>query len=217
MKLNQNRFSKILQELIRFKAGTTRVPIRAENWEELIWAALAFMFGDENINWDPQSHEKSVDITVKMNRNTIKISAKAGEIKNNIIPISSYRLTTFNSLNEKLSFIRAQASNFDFYIICAREVKKDNIIYYVIKASSHKLAPKWLTNKKNWIKTNGGYILKDDFEFMAKIIFKMSDQLWLYIPIKYFSKKEIISIIKIPIDSLGKGLLEYLKEHISLF
>ena len=64
MKFDDQRFSRILRDLIRFKAGTSKVPIRAENWDELIWATLVFMFGEEKVDWDPQAHEKSVDIKV---------------------------------------------------------------------------------------------------------------------------------------------------------
>ena len=213
MRLDIQKFSKIVQELIRFKSGTTKVPIRAGSWEELIWATLVFMFGDEKVYWDPQSHEKSVDIKVKMNGDILRISAKAGEIKNNKIAISSYRLTTFDNLEDKLSFIRDQHNSFGFYLICAREIKKDTISYYVIKVPSDRLAPTWLTDKNNWAKTKFGYELKEGFGFNARIVFKMSHQLWYSIPVDYFSHEEMVTKVTIPLEELGKGLVEFLKSR----
>jgi len=213
MNLDIKKFSEIIKELIKFKSGTTQVPIRAQSWEELIWATLVFMFGDDNVDWDPQSHEKSVDVKVKINDDILRISAKAGQIKNGIISISSYRLTTFNNLKEKLKFIRIQHDNLDFYLICVREMKESNITYYVIKAKANKLAPEWLTDERNWISTRSGHELKDNLSFGARIVFKMSNQLWYSIPINYFSSNEILFKVSIPRSSLGSGLIEFLKRR----
>lgn len=211
--LDDQKFSKIVQELIRFKSGITKVPIKAESWEELIWAALVFMFGGEKkVDWNPQSHEKSVDIKVKINGDALKISAKAGEIKNNKIIISSYRLTTFDNLDDKLNFIKNQHNSFDFYLICARKIGKDSITYYVIKIPSEKMAPSWLTDKNNWTKSSQGYNLKENLGFNAKIVFKMSNQLWYSVPIDYFSETEKIAQVTIPLARLGKGLIKFLKK-----
>lgn len=211
MKLDYQKFSKIIQELIRFKSGSTKVPIRAESWEELIWATLVFMFGEKKVRWDPQSHEKSVDIKAQINGETLKISAKAGEIKRDILAISSYRLTTFDRLEEQLEFIKNQHENFNFYLICAREINEENITYYVIRATPDRLAPSWLIDKDNWIKRKSGYELKNNFDFRAKIVFKMSNQLWYSIPIDYFSPKEKLVKVSVPQASLGKGLVEFLR------
>lgn len=213
MNLNNKKFSKLLSRLIEFKSGTTKVPIRAESWEELIWATLAFMFGEKKVIWDPQSHEKSVDIKAKLNGNILRISAKAGEIKKESIAISSYRLTTFSKLNDMLNFIKEQHNNFDFYLICARETKKDAITYRVIKAPSVKLAPAWLIKENNWTKNKHGYTLKDGLGFEANIVFKMSNQLWYSIPIDYFSPIEHIVNTTIPLEKLGQGLIEFLKNN----
>lgn len=210
-KIDIKKFSDIIRELIKFKSGVTKLPIVAGSWEELIWATLVFLFGDEKVEWDPQSHEKSVDIKVNINGDILKISAKGGKVKNGVITISSYRLTTFNTLNEKLKFIKKQHDNFDFYLICLREIDKKNITYYVIKTSPKRLSPKWLVNQNNWIETKNSYDLKDGFKFDAKIVLKMSKQLWYSIPFKYFSKKEILVKFSIPCSDLGRNLVSFLK------
>lgn len=210
-KIDIKKFSDIIRELIKFKSGVTKLPIVAGSWEELIWATLVFLFGDEKVEWDPQSHEKSVDIKVNISGDILKISAKGGKVKNGAITMSSYRLTTFNTLNEKLKFIKKQHDNFDFYLICLREIDKKNITYYVIKASPKRLSPKWLVNQNNWVKTKNSYDLKNGFKFDAKIVLKMSEQLWYSIPFKYFSKKEILVKLSIPYSDLGRNLVSFLK------
>ena len=214
MSFDNKKFSNIIKKLIKFKSGTTRIPIKDASWEELIWATLVFMYGDKNINWDSQSHEKSVDIKAKINNVVSKISAKGGIIKENLLTISSYRLTTFNKLKDKLNFIEKQHNNFDFYLICARKINKTNktINYLVIKTPAMKLAPPVMLSTKNWKRTKSGYELKKGIGFNAKIIFKMSDQLWYSISLDYFSNKEKLINISIPIKELGKGLIDFLKK-----
>lgn len=213
MNFDNINFSKIVSKLIKFKSGTTRIPINATSWEELIWITLVFMYGDKNVDWDSQSHEKSIDIEVKINSKIVKISAKGGTIKNNLLTVSSYRLTTFNTLDEKLEFIKNQHSKLDFYLICAREIKTDEIVYKIIKTLSDKMAPHWMTKEKNWEKIKYGYELKNDFDFSAKIVSKMSNQLWYSIPLDYFSSKEILAEIHIPKSDLGKDLVTFLKKQ----
>ncbi|MBN1383384.1 MAG: hypothetical protein JW983_00690 [Elusimicrobia bacterium] len=213
MRLDEARFVEIVSELIKFKSSTTRIPIKATSWEELICATLIFMYGADKINWDPQSHEKSIDITFKTNGDIFKVSAKAGEIKKGILTISSYRLTTFNTLNEKLNFIKKQHNSFDFYLICARAVEGNFITYNVIKAQAKRLADAWFTDNKNWSKSSGGYILKSGLGFNANICHKMSDQLWYSIPMSYFNTDEVIAHIPVNKNDLGKGLVEFLKER----
>lgn len=216
MSLQNPQFAKVLRELIRFKASTTIIPIKAENWEELIWATLVFMFGEEKVIWNPQSHEKSVDIKAKIDGDFLKISAKAGKITKAFLTISSYRLTTFDTLKDQLSFIKKQHDNFDFYLICAREINKakDYIDYCVIKIDSKRLAPNWLLAEDNWQQVKTGYELKQNFDFDAKIVFKMSNQLWYKIPIKYFSAQEIMVKVRIPFEYLGKGLVWFLEKKV---
>ncbi|MCM8795638.1 MAG: hypothetical protein NC928_03010 [Candidatus Omnitrophica bacterium] len=211
MPLDETRFIKIIQELIKFKSAVSRLPIKAESWEEIIWASLVFMYGQDKIEWDPQSHEKSIDLKVRIDGRTFRVSAKAGEIKNDILSISSYRLTTFNKLPDMLHFIKEQHKNFDFYLICARNVAGRYINYSVFKIEARRMNPPWFGKEKNWQKTKGGYELKVGFGFNAKIVFKMSNQLWYYLPLKYLTKKERIVKLSIPRKDLGGGLIEFLK------
>ena len=213
MNFDTKKFSKLIGKLIEFKSGVTKLPIKATSWEELIWAALVFMYGDGNVDWDSQSHEKSVDIKVKVNGRVSKISAKGGAIKEGLLTVSSYRLTTFNKLKDKLNFIKNQHKNFNFYLICAREINQANKTtnYIVIKTPATKLAPVAMLDEKNWKKTKGGYEFKLGTGFDAKIVSKMSSQLWYTIPVSYFSKREKIVSTSIPDKELGIKLIDFLK------
>jgi hypothetical protein len=42
-KVNWNRFKELATKLIEFKAKTSRMPIRAENWEEVIYAVMLYI------------------------------------------------------------------------------------------------------------------------------------------------------------------------------
>lgn len=212
MNFDEKKFSEIIKKLIEFKSGTTTIPIKNASWEELIWATLVFMYGHSNVYWNSQSHEKSVDIKVNVNDSLIKISAKGGIIKNDLLSISSYRLTTFNKLEDKLNFIRDQHQKFNFYLICAREIDEANkaVNYLVIKVPSVELAPSGMLNIKNWEETKTGYELKNGLGFKAKIVFKMSNQLWYLIPLDYFSDDEKLLKVSIPVKGLGGGLIDFL-------
>ncbi|MEM0296488.1 MAG: hypothetical protein QXU35_01765 [Zestosphaera sp.] len=91
---------------MKFYLGMHRSPLTADNWEELVWAALAFMYGEEKVDWPPRSH-RDVDIVVKINGGSYKIGLKAGVIKRDkkgreFLELSSYRLTTYEKLKDKL-------------------------------------------------------------------------------------------------------------------
>lgn len=211
MSFNSQKFSKVIGKLVEFKSGTTRVHVNSTSWEELIWAALVFLYGEEKVDWDHKSHEKSVDIKAKINGKVFKISAKAGAIKGGILTISSYRLTTFNNLADKLKFIKNQHNNLDFYLTCSKTIQKEKIIYTIIKMKPNKLAPDWMMKEENWTKTKNGYQLNPGFDFNAKIVTKMSNQLWYTIPTSYIAG-DILTKIEILEKNLGKELIKFLNK-----
>jgi hypothetical protein len=213
MSIDENKFSLLIKQLLKFKIGTTKIPIKDVSWEELIWATLVIMFGEEKVDWDSQSHAKSIDITVEIDGKSIKISAKSGEIKSDAINISSYRLTTFETLEGMLNFIKSQHDKFEYYLICARQKVNNGIKYTVFKVPASRLAPDWLINPKNWLKDDSGFKLRNGFDFKAKIVKKMSNQLWYNIPVRYFKPNEQILDISIPNNELGKGLIEFLENY----
>jgi|GEM_PF-2478340 hypothetical protein len=216
MALDWRKFGKLVQRVIKFRAGVSKTPIKADSWEELIWAVMVTIYGQDQVKWDPQSHRKGVDLTAKINGETIRISAKATEIKRGHLSLSSYRLTRYGQLQEMLDFIREQhTKQIDVYLVCARQEVDKGVRYVVFKIKPNNLAPEPLLMGSNWTKTKDGFVLRDDIVkkvgFSCRIVSKMSNQLWYDIPVHALFLQQVVDIV-IPEADLGQGLLHCLKE-----
>jgi len=204
-KVNWERFSRLVQKLINYKTKHSRVPINAESWEEVIYVALAHMFTKETVKWDMGSHTKGVDVEVKINGDIILISAKGGKINvKNYLSISSYRLTRYNALTDKLSFLYENAKKLDVYLICSRNEDGNLLKYRIFKINSLGLVPPLFLNLSSWRETSQAWILTKHKEvgFEARIVKSMSHQLWYSIPIN-FEKIETLCEISLTKDELG--------------
>jgi hypothetical protein len=189
-RVNWNRFKELATKLIEFKAKISRVPIRAESWEEVIYAVLLYM--EYEVFWEPTSH------------------AKGGKVTNNqVLTLSSYRLTRFGTLPKMLEFLNISATELDVYLICAREEEQDSVKYHIFKILPSALVPEKALNPNNWEKNDQGWKLKADVGFEASIVKKMSNQLWYSIPLN-FSQLERLTIVKISKKDIGSTLVEIL-------
>jgi len=207
-RVNWNRFKELATKLIEFKAKISRMPIRAENWEEVIYAVLLYM--EYEVTWEPTSHTKGVDLEIKINGEILKISAKGGKITDNQeLTLSSYRLTRFGTLPKMLEFLNKNATELDVYLICAREEKQDSVKYHIFRTLPNALVPEKALNPNNWEESDQGWKLKADVGFEASIVKKMSNQLWYSIPLN-FSHLERLTIVKISKKDIGSTLVEIL-------
>ena len=207
-KVNWNKFKELATKLIEFKAKVSRMPIRAENWEEVIYAVLLYM--EYEVSWEPTSHAKGIDLEIKVNGDALKISAKGGKITDNQeLTLSSYRLTRFGTLPKMLEFLNKNATELDVYLICAREEKQDSVNYHIFRILPTALVPEKALNPNNWEESNQGWKLKADVGFDASIVKKMSNQLWYSIPLS-FSHLERLTIVKISKKDIGSTLVEIL-------
>jgi hypothetical protein len=193
-KISWERFKDLTVKLIEYRIKTTKVPVRAESWEEIIYAVLLYM--EHKVSREPTSHVREVDLEVKINAQTLKISAKAGKIKEKILTLSSYRLTRFGYLGDMLSFLKENAKEIDLYLICAREEKKNKVSYYIFKAYPKTLVPKTMLNPINWKETASSWNLQAKTGFEATIVKKMSNQLWYSVPLDFYGL-ERLGIIEI--------------------
>jgi len=208
-RVNWNRFKELATKLIEFKAKISRMPIRAENWEEVIYAVLLYM--EYEVTWEPTSHTKGVDLEIKINGEILKISAKGGKITDNQeLTLSSYRLTRFGTLPKMLEFLNKNATELDVYLICAREEKQDSVKYHIFRILPNALVPEKALNPNNWEESDQGWKLKADVGFEASIVKKMSNQLWYSIPLN-FSHLERLTIVKISKKDIGSTLVEILE------
>ncbi|NQS90275.1 hypothetical protein HQ584_10855 [Patescibacteria group bacterium] len=207
-KVNWNKFKELATKLIEFKTKISRVPIRAESWEEVIYAVLLYM--EYEVSWEPTSHAKGVDLEIKINGEILKISAKGGKVTNNQeLTLSSYRLTRFGTLSKMLEFLNKNATELDVYLICAREEERDSVKYHIFKILPNAIIPEKALNPNNWEENDQRWKLKADVGFEASIVKKMSNQLWYSIPLN-FSHLEQLTIVKISKKDIGSTLVEIL-------
>lgn len=204
-KIDWSRFKDLATKLIEFKAKMSMAPIRAESWEEVIYAVLLYM--EHKVTWDPTSHAKGIDLEVKINGDTLKISAKGGKIiSNEYLTLSSYRLTRFGKLQNMLEFLKKNAAEIDVYLICAREEKQRGIEYHIFRILPGSLVPDEMLDTNNWTENTQGWNLKAEVGFGATIAKKMSNQLWYSIPLKSKCLKRLTTV-KVSKKDIGSTLM----------
>lgn len=208
-RVNWNRFKELATKLIEFKAKISRSPIRAESWEEVIYAVLLYM--EYEVTWEPTSHAKGVDLEIKINGEILRISAKGGKITDNQeLILSSYRLTRFGTLPKMLEFLNKNATELDVYLVCAREEERESVKYHIFRILPNVLVPEKALNPNNWEESEQGWKLKADVGFEASIVKKMSNQLWYSIPLN-FSHLERLTVVKISKKDIGYTLVKILE------
>lgn len=208
-RVNWNRFKELATKLIEFKAKISRSPIRAESWEEVIYAVLLYM--EYEVTWEPTSHAKGVDLEIKINGEILRISTKGGKITDNQeLILSSYRLTRFGTLPKMLEFLNKNATELDVYLVCAREEERESVKYHIFRILPNVLVPEKALNPNNWEESEQGWKLKADVGFEASIVKKMSNQLWYSIPLN-FSHLERLTVVKISKKDIGYTLVKILE------
>ena len=212
-KVNWQRFKELASKLIKYKTQTTSVPVRAESWEEVIYAVLLYM--EHKVVWEPTSHAKGVDIKIEVNGEELRISAKGGKVvtdDRNLLTISSYRLTRYGGLERMLEFLKENAEEIDIYLICAREEKGANVKYRIFKITSRELIPDEMLDSSNWEEDNQAWVLTEGTKrgLEARIVKKMSNQLWYTVSLTY-SPLEKLAEVTIPKKEIGVALVEILK------
>ena len=212
-KINWQRFKELVSKLIRYKTQTTSVPVRAESWEEVIYAVLLYM--EYKVVWEPTSHAKGIDIKVEINGDELRISAKGGKIvtnDRNLLTISSYRLTRYGGIESMLEFLRENSEEIDIYLICAREEKGANVKYRVFKIIAHELVPDEMLDSSNWEEDNQAWVLTEGTKkgLEARIVKKMSNQLWYTISLNYPPLETLVEAT-ISKKEIGVALVEVLK------
>jgi len=212
-KINWQRFKELVSKLIRYKTQTTSVPVRAESWEEVVYAVLLYM--EYKVVWEPTSHAKGVDIKVEINGDELGISVKGGKVvtnDRNLLTISSYRLTRYGGIESMLEFLRENAEEIDIYLICAREEKGANVKYRVFKITAHELVPDEMLDSSNWEEDNQAWILTEGTKkgLEARIVKKMSNQLWYTISLNYLPLEMLVEMT-ISKKEIGLALVEVLK------
>lgn len=118
------------------------------------------------------SHKKQdYIITTKDNINS-KISIKSGTIKNNLLTFSSYRTTSYKTIEEKLNYI--DKNHYDYQLNLAKKhpwKKTKEYVLMLFKEEQFKIKDlKFIESEKCWTGQN--------HNFVVKINKSQSDQLW---------------------------------------
>ena len=204
-------FSTKALKLLKYASLSTSAPVNAGRWEEIVFHVLKNMgqkYKDDDPKWESGSHAPGADLWT----DSFAISAKAGSIKNSTLSISSYRLTRFEDLASMITFIDGAGKNFDIYLCCARIDHADGKRSYKIFVLP---ADVFVAKKLKWTEQisakNGkisgwGGIGNDGIK--VKIQSKMSNQLWIEIPLALCT---MVGEITIPREALGIKLSEELK------
>lgn len=189
-------FSRLIRNSFHFFSKHSRVPINADRWEELIFTTLRDMketYQGGEPKWVRGSHAPGADVWT----DKFAISAKSGALKNGFLVLSSCRLTRFKSLEEMIAFLDGPAGkNFNFYLCCARVETNHELTYRVYKVP----VEVFVASSMDWRKTKSGWEGRDTNGVRASIVKKMSNQLWLNIPIGLC---EEITEFKISLSDLG--------------
>lgn len=192
-------FGDRVKELLEFASKSTSARVNAERWEEIIFYVLKGMgkkYKGEYPKWEMGSHSPGADIWI----DDLAISAKAGSVKNDILTLSSYRLTRFVTLRDMKNFIDEDEKRFDVYLCCAQsDDVKGNRIYQVFVVPSNIFQAddaEWTESNSSWHGTGLNGVVVDIHK-------KMSNQLWIKIPLKLCT---LIKEVSIPKKSLGTAL-----------
>ena len=195
---NWDIFTELLKKVITFKTKTSFIYVNAENWEEAIFLALKRM--NEDPDWKLGSHAKGTDIKTKK----FAISAKSGSIEGGYLRISSYRLTRYKDINEMNNFINK--IDYDYYLCCARNDTKDGGREYIIYLINSSVFRPRVSDWKPYKNKNGkvaGYACNIQNGTKGKIVYNMSNQLWIDIPLKLCRK---LFEVRFKTDEIGSDL-----------
>lgn len=204
LEFDWDTFSKKIRILFDFSQKNSVVAINADRWEELIYVVLKNMgmnYEGKAPKWILGSHKPGADIWIDQ----FSISAKSGNITKEKLVLSSYRLTRFNTLKQMIEFIDSEdGKNFDIYLCSARIDRSDGgrtyIVYLVDANIFHAKKLEWKDMYlKDGIIHSGWRGLNED-GIQVEIRKKMSNQLWLSIPLSMCNK---LLEITIPREKLG--------------
>ena len=182
MNFDKQIFANKCETLVKFFANITRTPINAERWEEIIYTALKSMNLNEEIGWDVGSHSPGMDISVGGEG----ISAKSGQLTSTSIKISSHRLTRFETLEEMIEFI--DDKNYTKYYCLARKTLSKTTTYTIYEIDADVVD----ASSATWGNVPSGCDGVQANGVKLKIVNKMSNQLWLEIPLSLTTKLKTI-------------------------
>lgn len=203
---NWHEFKTHLDKLLSGISKNTITPINGDRWEEVIYVVLKHM--NLNPKWNLGSHKPGADLWF----NDFSISAKSGNFQNGNLIISSYRLTRFEELEQMIEFIDSDdGKNYDVHMCCARtdfDNGSRNYKVYLLDAHLFK-ATEMEWNEMQGVRAGGttGWRGIHENGITVEIRKKMSNQLWLYYPLRLCNLITDITIQKAELGSEANSFL----------
>jgi len=211
MDIDFTKFSEELEREIISYSLINKIPITNLSWEERVVNALIQSgVHISDIEWKPGSHKSGKDINVYEYGFSCKSMTTD---KNGVAALSSFRTTTFNTLEDKIDFIDNGGKNFTHYLVIARRELTNHLRYktYMIDANYIK------ASEFDWAETFGkqrrnqgeltGWETQYRNGLQLKIARKMSDQLWIYLDTDRLSDVEGVRVLTetlIRYDQIGR-------------
>jgi hypothetical protein len=200
LEFDWDTFSRKMKIMFDFSQKNSIVAINADRWEEFIYVVLKNMgmtYKGKDPKWTLGSHKPGADLWIDQ----FSISAKSGNIQNGNLVLSSYRLTRFGNLNEMVEFIDSkEGKNFDIYLCSARIDRADGgRTYKVFLVDANIFYARNLRWEDMHLKSGGthsGWRGLNEEGLKVEIRRKMSNQLWISIPIRMCNELLEISISK---------------------
>ena len=216
-----NEFTREVGIILRNSSLLSQLPVAGDRWEEVLAAVFRRM--GLTVTWTAGSHRPGADIRLsQVGHKPVEISVKAGGIKARrdaaggvnrpVLNFSSYRLTTHATIEDKVAFIDADSKQIDWYLFAARKETTQTRAYQIYLAKSGIIQ----ATKATWNVTQGGWEGQQDDGVTMKITRKMSDQLWLDIPLSLLAhgveeisdtvQGALVSTIEVPVSALGSRI-----------
>lgn len=205
--LLSKKYPAQLLEDIKKHHTVYNTPIDGIYFEELV--NNAFLKFDIETGWDPlnKSHQQGVDVA--------GLSLKTTRLKSGKFAITSFRTTSYESLDDKAEYIKKINETIDGYLVCVKSFStKTRVIDYLIYYFEHGIefmdldSYSWRGNYSKSIETEGkltGFIGDHPTKSVkATITFSMSHQLiFKDISLKDLEKDKLAHLICKHSHSLG--------------
>lgn len=183
------QFLTRLTELIKTHHKLYRFPVKGEMWEDLFDTCI----NQDRDFWNAGNHDKKVDVVCESTGLTFQ--NKAGSISNGELEWSGHRLTRFDTIEDKLSFL--ETSNPDYYVMLSRDkkewasgVRKYYFIIFKPEVIDYSKL-QWSETKSRNGMVSGWSGVNPEVNYTAKIVKSMSDQLWTKASMDLFDVYEI--------------------------
>jgi len=198
---NWEEFGIRVMEGVSARQGIDKFPVKGEVFENIIAETLDFM-GVPHI-WNPGSHKPGSDIEIVGEPFSFSVKSAGitgGVRKPHKMSISSHRLTSHKTLQEKLAFIDGAGKDYTHYVVLAREDKmkkevliKRNYTLLVMPSGVFSVyALTWQKNGKSWLTKEKW---NDEMGYSMKIENSMSDQFWILGEFNRIKNREDVKVL----------------------